>query len=61
MPNSFLPDLEADIFPERKYLKSDKLLTKLLAKTLAHTTKKLHSDNAILFVGVVMCHLDDMP
>jgi hypothetical protein len=36
------------------------LFTKVSAKTLAHTAEKLHCDDAIVFVIVIMSHFDDV-
>ena len=61
MDDSLLSNLEAGILSERQKLKSDKLLTKRLAKHFAHIGEQLNSYNSILLVRVIMSHFDDMP
>ena len=60
MNNSFLLDFKASILTKWQKLQSNKLLTKRLTKNLTHITKELYSDNPIILIGIIMCHLNNM-
>ena len=60
MNNSFLPNLEAGILAKWQELQSNKLLAKGLAENLTHIAKKLHSNNPVILIGVIMRHLNNM-
>jgi len=57
--NCLFSDLKADVFTERKNLKSNKLLTKVFTEAFAHTTKQMDCDNTIV-LAVIMSHLNHM-
>jgi len=57
--NCLFSDLKADVFTERKNLKSNKLFTEVFSEAFAHATKELHCDDAIV-LAVVMGHLNHM-
>lgn len=60
MLNRLFSNFNTRIISKWQYFKPDKLLTELFSKTVAHITEELNSNNPIVLVGVIMCHLYDM-
>jgi hypothetical protein len=60
LQDSLLSNLIADVFSEREDLEADELLAEALAEAFTHTAEKLDSHNPVIFVVIVVGHLNHM-
>lgn len=56
----FLSNFDTRIVAQRKDLQADELFAELFTKTITHITKELDSNNTVVFIGIIMGHLNNV-